>query len=356
MLRRFLSGLGPIALALATLLLLTDSADAQFFRGRGGSGYGYGNYGYSPYYGGYSGYYGRGYYSNPWYYDSDYTYSNMDRGWTDNRGYWTDNRGRSDNQGRTNANYAYGADDYRYGFHDGCGGRYAQRSRDAVVLELVVPPNAELWLNGEKTTQSGPVRSFVTPALTDDQEYAYEVRMRWMDNGRTVDKTRRITFKRGDILVFDMARPENAGYMYGSADDNRQTGREGERQDANRRGSEALIDVMLPPNAEVWINNEKTKQTGGIRSFVTPPLDPDRDATFTLKAKWKAGDRTVEETRHITMRAGERVMLDLMAAGLRDQQQENRDRLPEGRPADAREDRPAQTPRSEEVPRPKEKE
>lgn len=360
MLRRFFSCLGPTALALAALLLLTDTAGAQMFRGRGGSGfyvgpggfgygnypgtYGgagyapfYGNYGYSPYYGGY---YGRGYYSSPWYYDSDYTYG--DNRWVDNR--WTDNRVWSDN-------YVYGADDYLYGAHYGCGGRHhafgPQRARDAVVLELIVPPNAELWLNGERTTQRGAVRSFVTPPLTDNQEYAYEVRMRWLENGRTVDKTRRVNFKRGDLLVVDMSRPQDAGYMYGSTDD-----REANRQDANRRGSAALIDVMLPSNAEVWINNEKTKQTGGIRSFVTPALDPDRDTTFTLKAKWQAGDRTVEETRHIALRSGERIMLDLMAAGPRDL--ENRNRLPEGRSTDTREDR--QTPRSEEVPRPKEKE
>lgn len=346
MLRRFFSCLGPTALALAALLLLTDTAAAQRFRGRGGSGfytapsgigyapyYGYApNYGYAPYY--YGDYYGRGYYSSPWYFDSDYTY-----GWSDNR--WSDN-------------YVYGADDYLYGAHYGCGGRHhafgPQRARDAVVLELIVPPNAELWLNGERTTQRGAVRSFVTPPLTDNQEYAYEVRMRWLENGRTVDKTRRVNFKRGDLLVVDMSRPQDAGYMYGSTDDDR----EANRQDAKHRGSAALIDVMLPSNAEVWINNEKTKQTGGIRSFVTPALDPDRDTTFTLKAKWQAGDRTVEETRHITLRAGERVMLDLMAAGPRDQQQENRNRLPEGRSTDTREDR--QTPRSEEVPRPKEKE
>jgi len=426
---RFVRLLAPAALALAALVMLSDAASAQRF-GRGGyggrgtyygqsglgygSGYGtgwgygngygnnwgsgngygnnwgsgnygnnwgYGNYG-SPYYGNsYSGY-GRGYY-NPNYNNSN---SYWDGGrWVNNTGYsdgnwdgnnWVDNSG--------NANY--GSSEYAYGAHSGgCGHHHHRHAahRNAVVLELIVPPNAELWLNGEQTTQRGAVRSFVTPPLDDNKEYSYEVRMRTSDNGRNVDRTRRVNFKRGDVMVVDMSRGDQGGYMYGELDQQNRPAeerRDGNRQDQANRPSDksragnapAMIDVMVPSNAEVWINGEKTKQTGGIRSFITPALEGDRDHHYALKVK--AGSR--EDTRQVSLHSGERIMLDMTASFEDDAQRSRPDaserRLPNaGDNKDLRDNNDARdskgtrdsntrdskdTPRSEQVPRPKEKE
>ncbi|HZY88900.1 MAG TPA: TIGR03000 domain-containing protein [Gemmataceae bacterium] len=59
-------------------------------------------------------------------------------------------------------------------------------------ITLNVPANAEVWFDGDKTTQAGPTRQFVSPPLTPGQTYTYHVRARWVQNGKPVDQTREL--------------------------------------------------------------------------------------------------------------------------------------------------------------------
>lgn len=312
----------PLAVvALAALLLLADPAAAQRRGVRGVSPYTgpYTNFGgdygytYNPYYGG--GFYGpynnpanwnqynSGYY-NPYYGGYDNRYYGYDRSYYNPGGYgrnwnWADSDYSYDNSGY----YTDGNSNYTYGAQRGQRGM----PHNAALIQMIVAANAELWINGERQQQTGAVRSVMTPTLEDpDKEYAYEVRMRWNEGGRTVDKTRRITFKAGDRLMVDMSRGDDRGYAYGA-----------ERRDRTDKseGSKALIDIMVPPNAELWIAGDKTQQTGMHRTFITPELSQDRDFTYPVKARWRQGDRTIEQERNLTVHAGERVMLDLTSAG-----------------------------------------
>jgi uncharacterized protein (TIGR03000 family) len=60
-----------------------------------------------------------------------------------------------------------------------------------------VPPNADVWLEGVKTRQTGAVRPFVTPPLTPGKTYVYEVRARWMENGQQVEQKKTIAVQVG---------------------------------------------------------------------------------------------------------------------------------------------------------------
>jgi uncharacterized protein (TIGR03000 family) len=46
------------------------------------------------------------------------------------------------------------------------------------TLDIFVPAEAELWFDNYKSSQTGAIRSFVTPPLPHGQEYAYQLRMR----------------------------------------------------------------------------------------------------------------------------------------------------------------------------------
>lgn len=63
---------------------------------------------------------------------------------------------------------------------------------DAALIEMRVPANAEVWFSGEKTVSAGEVRSFVTPALEKNRKFAYEVRVRWMENGKPVERVEKL--------------------------------------------------------------------------------------------------------------------------------------------------------------------
>ncbi|HTU18282.1 MAG TPA: TIGR03000 domain-containing protein [Gemmataceae bacterium] len=62
---------------------------------------------------------------------------------------------------------------------------------------LRVPDNAEVWVDGVKTRQSGELRHFFSPPLKPGQQYAYNMRIRWMENGKPVEKTQRIFVSAG---------------------------------------------------------------------------------------------------------------------------------------------------------------
>jgi uncharacterized protein (TIGR03000 family) len=91
-----------------------------------------------------------------------------------------------------------------------------------VHFAIMVPADAEVWFDGAKTTQTGPDREFVSPPLRPGQSYSYDVRARWKDGGRDVDRTRHVTFYAGDELTLDFTagrvQEQYSSYSPGSAD------------------------------------------------------------------------------------------------------------------------------------------
>jgi len=67
-------------------------------------------------------------------------------------------------------------------------------------LEVQVPNGAQIWLEGSKTKQTGTTRLFVSPPLNAGEEYTYEVRARWTQDGREVEQTQRVAVHAGDRL------------------------------------------------------------------------------------------------------------------------------------------------------------
>jgi uncharacterized protein (TIGR03000 family) len=75
-------------------------------------------------------------------------------------------------------------------------------------LQLLVPENAEVLVEGTKLGQSGPVREFVSPPVTPGTRYTYKITVRYTDaKGKTVDDTRDIHFQANDWFTIDFTRP-----------------------------------------------------------------------------------------------------------------------------------------------------
>jgi len=67
-------------------------------------------------------------------------------------------------------------------------------------ITVRLPNNADLWFDGVKMTETGPVRVFSTPSLSVDRKYAYTIRIRWIEGDTTIDQTRKVMFSAGDKL------------------------------------------------------------------------------------------------------------------------------------------------------------
>jgi uncharacterized protein (TIGR03000 family) len=68
---------------------------------------------------------------------------------------------------------------------------------------LRVPISAEIWVNGVKTKQTGESRYFYSPPLVLGKKYSYEMRVRWMEDGKAVEKTQRILVQAGETIRRD---------------------------------------------------------------------------------------------------------------------------------------------------------
>ena len=72
----------------------------------------------------------------------------------------------------------------------------------------------------------------------------------------------------------------------------------------------AAITVLVPADAEIWFEGEKTSQTGNIRTFESTPVPPGRTFTYDIRARWREDGKVVDLTRSVKFQAGQKVQLD----------------------------------------------
>jgi len=74
----------------------------------------------------------------------------------------------------------------------------------------------------------------------------------------------------------------------------------------------ALVSVEVPAGAQVWIDDQPTRQTGTVREFRTPWLAGNIRYSYTVRARWRAGDRDVEQFRRVSFAPGARVAVSFL--------------------------------------------
>jgi uncharacterized protein (TIGR03000 family) len=77
----------------------------------------------------------------------------------------------------------------------------------AAVLRVRVPADAQVWVADHRTAQQGDVRVFLTPPLPDGRNLSYDLRARWIENGRQIERTRNVPVFPGDRLTIDFVTP-----------------------------------------------------------------------------------------------------------------------------------------------------
>jgi uncharacterized protein (TIGR03000 family) len=74
-----------------------------------------------------------------------------------------------------------------------------------------VPADAQLWVGDSPTDQGGAERLFVTPPLEGGRNLSYEIRARWKEQGRDVERTRTVPVFPGDRVTVDFLTPPGEG-------------------------------------------------------------------------------------------------------------------------------------------------
>jgi uncharacterized protein (TIGR03000 family) len=76
------------------------------------------------------------------------------------------------------------------------------------LLQVQVPIDAEVWLEGQKMRSTGALRHFRSPPLNPAKGYVYEVRVRWPSDGKTVEDVRPTAIRAGATVYVDFTRHE----------------------------------------------------------------------------------------------------------------------------------------------------
>jgi uncharacterized protein (TIGR03000 family) len=80
---------------------------------------------------------------------------------------------------------------------------------------------------------------------------------------------------------------------------------------AQPRAAPATLVVRLPVDALLDIEGNRTRSTGEVRRFVSPPLAMGKKYHYTFKATWRDGSKQVVRERVVPVVAGQEVIVDL---------------------------------------------
>jgi uncharacterized protein (TIGR03000 family) len=70
------------------------------------------------------------------------------------------------------------------------------------------------------------------------------------------------------------------------------------------------VTVRVPdPNAAVWFDDTRTRQTGGTRVFQSPPLAPGK-YSYEVRAQWTESGKEMDQTRTVEVRPGDNATVD----------------------------------------------
>lgn len=234
-------------LGAAALLLTPAVSSAQVSMGIGRFGVGVG----TPYYGYgyYPGYYNSGYYPTRWGYSP---------AWYGN--YYSPGYALSTGNG-SYPSYAYSSDYYStpampYSYSSPADSssyyNYGSLSRDeanTARLNVRLPdPDAQVWVENSPTQQRGTQREYVSPPLNPNKSYTYEVRARWMENGKEVQRTKSVPIRANGSATVDFTASGNNSRVDDIDKDGDRRGRDADR---DRPGADKLRPGDTPPPTDV---------------------------------------------------------------------------------------------------------
>jgi uncharacterized protein (TIGR03000 family) len=154
------------------------------------------------------------------------------------------------------------------------------------LLNVNVPAEAKIFVNGTATTSTGSDRQFVSRGLTAGNRYAYEVRAEYTKDGKAVNETKTVTLGPGQMV--------NLAFSF-----------DGDKPSVASK-SKTKLTVHVPADAKVYLAGNETSSTGDVREFTTSKLDGGVEwKDYTVKVVSNVDGREVSKEQTITLTGGE---------------------------------------------------
>ena len=160
---------------------------------------------------------------------------------------------------------------------------------ETAMLNVSVPADAKIFVNGAATTSTGSARQFVSRGLNNGNKYAYEVRAEYEQDGKTVTQTKSVTLGPGEFanLAFNANGTETNPVATG-------------------KKVKTKVTLHVPTDAKVYLSGRETNSTGEVREFATSKLAPGTEwKNYTVRVVSKIDGRDVSKEETITLTGGE---------------------------------------------------
>jgi uncharacterized protein (TIGR03000 family) len=225
---------------------------------------------------------------------------------------------------------------------DGRGGSTARKlpvDDDATRgrVQVRVPADAKLFVEGKQLSVKDGERTFVTPPLPADREAVYTFKVEYTRDGETVTLSRKVKVRANATTPVDFTEP-SASVLKGDpvkglppvpaealkpapapapAFDSRTTTKPSTDAKTDVPTVKpppgldvAKITVKLPAGATLYVNGGKNERTEAVREFTTPTLTPGKVYQYTMKAELTRNGLPEYQESKVEFRAGDALTVD----------------------------------------------
>jgi uncharacterized protein (TIGR03000 family) len=157
----------------------------------------------------------------------------------------------------------------------------ASLDADATMISVMVPEDADVYVNGYRTQSGGMRRRFVSSGLQAGRKYAFEVRVVAQRDGREVSDSQVLQVMAGERneLAFNLPTTTEV---------------------------ESTLTLHVPENAEVTLAGSPTRIGGATRVFRTTRLSANETwDNYTVQVSWEDHGQTLTRSKSITLVGGE---------------------------------------------------
>lgn len=153
---------------------------------------------------------------------------------------------------------------------------------NSALLTLHVPADAEVLVNGRKTTSTGTVRRYMSKGLQDGYQYTYKVEATVTRDGQTITDTKVVRLRPGTQAAVAMAGN-------------------------NKQESVATtLTLEVPENAQVRLAGVETKSAGKVRVFATNRLAAGQKwEDYKVEVTVDQDGQSITKHETLTLNAGE---------------------------------------------------
>jgi len=165
-------------------------------------------------------------------------------------------------------------------------------SRATVTIAL--PADAKLFAQGQLTALTSARREFVTPTLNVGEDYQYDLRIEYTRDGQTRRDSKTVLVRAGQTVAVDFS----------------------EVPATKMERISSRVEVILPDDAKLFVNDSERVPTTGMREFVTPELVKDAQYVYRFRAEVTRDGKPESSTQIVSFKGGEAIRVDFSAAAM----------------------------------------